>query len=67
MDCISDQLEVALVPRFDGKDATLSKSFFVEPGDGTVEPGDVIVRKGAAPSRRQGGGAGGPVTSLRVQ
>jgi hypothetical protein len=27
--CISEQLELAMVPAFDGSDVTLSKSFFV--------------------------------------
>lgn len=67
LDCVSDQLEVALVPRFDGRDATLSKSFFVEPGDADLQPGDVIVRKGASPPHRRAGGGGGPITTLEVR
>jgi hypothetical protein len=49
LDCIAEQLEVAMVPRFDGRDATLSKSLFVEPGPEAV---DTVVRKGGAPSHR---------------
>jgi hypothetical protein len=32
LDCIADQLRQAGVPRFDGSDARLSKTYFVEPG-----------------------------------
>ncbi len=67
LDCISDQLEEALVPSFDGKDATLTKSFFVEPGDPDWQPGDVIVRKGTPATKgtsKRAGAAGGPVTIL---
>jgi hypothetical protein len=42
LDCIADQLQVATVPRFDGREATLSRSLFVEPaaeGDDTVVQG----------------------------
>jgi hypothetical protein len=49
LDCIAEQLEVAMVPRFDGRDATLSRSLFVEPGP---ESEDTVVRKGGAPSHR---------------
>jgi hypothetical protein len=32
LDCIGEQLELAMVPVFDGGDVTLSRSFFVNPG-----------------------------------
>jgi hypothetical protein len=31
LDCIGEQLELAMVPVFDGRDVTLSRSFFVNP------------------------------------
>ena len=49
LDCIAEQLQVAMVPRFDGRDATLSRSLFVEPGPA---PEDTVVRKGGGPSHR---------------
>lgn len=48
LDCIADQLQVAMVPRFDGRDATLSKNLFVEPAP---EGDDIIVHEGGSPSR----------------
>ena len=59
LDCVSEQLEAALVPRFDGVDATLSKSFFVAPGDPNAQPEDVIVRR-----EHRKAAAAGPVTEL---
>lgn len=44
LDCVGEQLQAAAVPSFDGRDATLSKSIFVEPGAASQ---DVIVREGA--------------------
>jgi hypothetical protein len=39
LDCIADQLRQAGVPRFDGSDARLSKTYFVEPsGAAPAEP-----------------------------
>lgn len=43
LECIADVLQDARVPAFDGRDASLSRSFFVEPG---AESEDTIVRKG---------------------
>jgi hypothetical protein len=43
LECIADQLQGAKVPAFDGRDASLSRSFFVEPG---AEPEDTVVRSG---------------------
>jgi hypothetical protein len=43
LDCVAQQLEDATVPAFDGRDASMSKSVFVEPGP---EPLDIEVRKG---------------------
>jgi hypothetical protein len=49
LDCIAEQLESATVPTFDGRDASLTKRFFVEPGPGVLEPGDTVVHKKAPP------------------
>jgi hypothetical protein len=49
LDCIGGQLQEAFVPAFDGRDATLSRSFFVAPGASEVEPDDVIVREHGSP------------------
>jgi hypothetical protein len=53
LDCVAQQLQGAAVPVFDGRDASLTRRFFVEPGATDVEPGDTIVRKGAAPPRHE--------------
>jgi hypothetical protein len=50
LDCVARQLEDAEVPAFDGRDAALSRRYFVEPGAETPEPEDTIVRKGAKPA-----------------
>jgi len=34
---------------FDGRDASLTKRFFVEAGDNTLEPGDTVVQKRGKP------------------
>jgi hypothetical protein len=46
LDCIAEQLESAAVPAFDGRDAALSRRYFVEPGVAPPEPEDTVVRKG---------------------
>ena len=46
LDCVGEQLQAAAVPEFDGRDATLSKSIFVDSGGASQ---DVIVRQGASP------------------
>ena len=58
LDCVAEQIEGATVPVFDGRDASLTKRFFVVPGDSTLEPGDTVVRKGAPAHRRNGESAG---------
>ncbi|HEY3819898.1 MAG TPA: hypothetical protein VGL81_22185 [Polyangiaceae bacterium] len=57
LDCVAEQIQSATVPVFDGRDASLTKRFFVEAGDGTIEPGDTVVRKGA-PARHTEGESG---------
>lgn len=52
LDCVAQQIEDATVPRFDGRDASLTKRFFVEPGPAEGPPEDTVVRKGT-PSRRK--------------
>jgi hypothetical protein len=53
LDCVAEQIQGAKVPVFDGRDASLTKRFFVQ-ADGTEgEPGDTVVRKGGAPDRRK--------------
>jgi hypothetical protein len=54
LSCIAERLEAASVPVFDGRDASLTRRFFVEPRDAEDEPGDTVVRKGGAPPRRKG-------------
>lgn len=49
LDCVAEQLQAATVPVFDGRDASLTKRFFVEPGANVLEPGDTVVRKKAPP------------------
>jgi hypothetical protein len=43
LECVADLLQDARVPAFDGRDASLTRSFFVEPGP---EPEDTVVRRG---------------------
>ncbi len=45
LDCIAEQLESAEVPAFDGRDAALSRRYFVEPGATPPPPEDIEVRK----------------------
>jgi hypothetical protein len=51
LDCVAEQIQGATVPVFDGRDASLTKRFFVEAGDNTLEPGDTVVQKRGKPSR----------------
>ena len=53
LDCVAEQIEDATVPVFDGRDASLTKRFFVETGGTELEPGDTVVQKGGAPARRK--------------
>jgi hypothetical protein len=53
LDCVAEQVQGAEVPVFDGRDASLTKRFFVEAGEGTLEPGDTVVQKGGKPERRK--------------
>jgi hypothetical protein len=54
LDCVAEQIEEATVPVFDGRDASLTKRFFVEQGDNSgLEPGDTVVQKGGKPARRK--------------
>jgi hypothetical protein len=50
LDCVAEQIQGATVPVFDGRDASLTKRFFVEAGGGTLEPGDTVVQKPGRPS-----------------
>ena len=52
LDCVAAQIEDTTVPPFDGRDASLTRRFFVAPGDTQAEPEDTVVRKGT-PSRRK--------------
>jgi hypothetical protein len=58
LDCVAEQLHVAEVPVFDGRDAALTRRFFVEPGAPEAEPDDVIVRK-SQPARHEAAEAAG--------
>jgi hypothetical protein len=53
LDCVAEQIEEATVPVFDGRDASLTKRFFVEQGDSGLEPGDTVVQKSGKPARRK--------------
>ena len=53
LDCVAEQIEEATVPVFDGRDASLTKRFFVEQADDGLEPGDTVVQKGGKPARRK--------------
>jgi len=53
LDCVAEQIQGATVPVFDGRDASLTRRFFVEPGDNEPEPGDTVVQKGGKPARRK--------------
>ena len=66
LDCVGEQLEGALVPRFDGRDATLSKSLFVEPGspDDELQPGDTVVRKDRPARQHKTSSTSAPLTVL---
>jgi hypothetical protein len=66
LDCVAEQLEGALVPRFDGRDATLSRSLFVESGgsDDDLQPGDTVVHKDGVPGRRKSASTSAPLTVL---
>jgi hypothetical protein len=59
LECVAEQIEGATVPVFDGRDASLTKRFFVQPGATEAEPEDTVVRKGGAPSRRKDGDGAG--------
>jgi hypothetical protein len=57
LDCIGGQLQEAVVPAFDGRDATLSRRFFVAPGAPDSEPDDdVIVHERGSPAPKNVGG-----------
>ncbi|MGD0523670.1 MAG: hypothetical protein ABSE49_00930 [Polyangiaceae bacterium] len=60
LDCVAEQIQGASVPVFDGRDASLTKRFFVAAGGGALEPGDTVVRKGGRSPRpsEDGDGAG---------
>jgi len=58
LDCVAEQIEEATVPVFDGRDASLTKRFFVEQGDIGAEPGDTVVQKGRPGRRKALEGAG---------
>jgi hypothetical protein len=65
LDCVAEMLEEATVPAFDGREASLSRRFFVEPGVAEPAPEDTIVRQGGSvPARRGGMGAAAPVSAL---
>jgi hypothetical protein len=63
LDCIGEQLQEAVVPAFDGRDATLSRSFFVEPGSPPSEPDDTIVHERGVPSPHKSAGGVAPAAA----
>jgi hypothetical protein len=58
LDCLAEQLDEASVPVFDGRDASLSRRFFVEPGGTEAQPEDTVVQKGKPPGHKAVVGAG---------
>jgi hypothetical protein len=50
LDCIADQLRLAGVPAFDGSEARLSKTYFVEPVNPVNAPGEPAARPSGEPT-----------------